>query len=128
MARTNKRHYALFKREVKYWLNRFGLSEWRVTTFHQSGDVKDARASYVAYAEDRVCSIFLEPDWGDNIVTDELIKRSAFHEVVHVLFCRLTSLANTRCVPVGMIDEEEHVVVHRLQQLFYGGTEEGETE
>jgi hypothetical protein len=131
MARTTQRHYGIFKKTIKYWLGYFGLSEWRVTTFHQSNSApgaEHARASYIAYSEDRICSIFLEPDWKDNIVTDELVERSAFHEVVHVLLCWLTYLALQRSTTAQEIDEAEHVIIHRLQSAVFGNIEEGEFE
>jgi hypothetical protein len=121
--KTTKQHFEIFKKEVRLWLKKFGLFEWRVDIRHDDSlDVKcAARASFWADAESVIAVIALSPDWGPDKVTGGRIKSSAFHEVLHLLFSHMAWTANARNVDAGYFEEEEHKVIRRLENLFYGG-------
>ena len=124
--KTTKRHFKIFSREIEQWAQKLGMHEWRITVFHKkNARVENARASFVAYVQDRIATIYLEPDWGegDYRLSDCIIRKSAMHEILHLLFARLTYLSVSRAATQEQIDEEEHALVHRLEALFFGTLE-----
>ncbi len=122
MGLTTKKDFQIFSKEAEKWIKLFNLSDWRVSLFHKSGE-ENALASFSAYPIDKVASLFLEPDWQDNVINNHSLKKRAFHEVLHVLFARLTFLGGLRYIMPDDIGNEEHAIIHRLESIFYGGTE-----
>ena len=116
--KTTKKHFEVFKKEVRLWIDRLGLAEWRLDVRHVDTD-GNARAWFWADSEGMYAVIGLSPDWGSDNVTQETLKSSAFHEVLHLLFASMTWAANERHVSKGYFEEEEHKVIRRLENTLY---------
>ena len=118
--RTTKEHFRIFQDEAQYWIERFGLKNWRIVFTHEKWDHEESSyANYGYNAEDRNVTINLEPDWQDEKVTEYQLRRSAFHEVVHVLLCRLRYLALCRTLGRLEIDEELHTVIRIMENAVW---------
>ena len=80
--KTTKKHFELFKKECERWIKFFGLIDWRIEY-----ELQDLPNDYARIEAD-LCN-----KWADIWLADELpkdvttlqIKRSAFHEVCHLL-------------------------------------------
>ena len=120
--KTTKKDFALFKKEVDKWKAELGLAGYRITTGHMDNEENVCRAWY-ASADNTVCSIFLSLDWEDDEITSKRLKRSAFHELNHVLFTKIHSMLVAR----GYSNEEAvdaiHNVIHTYENYFYGDDE-----
>ena len=122
---TTKHDFRVFSQAVRLWVDRLGLTDWRVTLLHQNNsEVEHARASFSAYVSDRVATVYLEPDWKTNKPSDFILEKCALHEVAHILFATLTDYAAARYIGPCDIANEEHAIIHRLEDVFYGGIED----
>lgn len=121
--KTTKRHFEVFKKEANLWIGRLGLQEWRIDFFH--GDNKSippdsCRAWFDADVGGIVGMLGLSPDWGEDLINENRVRQSAMHEVFHLLFAQMSWLAGYRYSPKGSYDEEEHKVIRRFENLYYG--------
>ena len=121
--KTTKRHFEIFQKEALLWIDRFGLTEWRIDFFHgdnQSFPPDSCRAWFDADVGGLVAMIGLAADWGGDKITDKLLRQSAMHEVLHVLMAQMSWLADYRFPTKGAFLEEEHKVIRRFENLYYG--------
>jgi hypothetical protein len=121
--KTTNRHFEIFKKEANLWLDRLGLTEWRIDFFHgdnQSLPPDSCRAWFDANVEGMVGMLGLAPDWGGDRVTDTRVRQSAMHEVFHILLAQMSWLAGYRYSLKGSFEEEEHKVIRRFENLYYG--------
>lgn len=123
-SRTTTAHFQIFKKEVRLWANRFGLKHWRIVFYHEDADDNDPCMAWMNTAfNDKIANIGLARSWPGEEVTVHKIKRSAFHEAVHLLLSDLVILGQERWSVQGAYQAEEHAVIRRLEALFYGDGE-----
>lgn len=123
--KTTKRHFAIFKKEVLKWANKFGLIGWELY-FEHPKDIPDARADVHWDISGRVATIRLSQDWGHDRPYDIMIRKCAFHETMELFLCRLGKLARARyLIDDNEILEEEHNIIRTLETiLFFEGKRE----
>jgi hypothetical protein len=124
--KTTAKHFRIFKREAELWIDRLGLKDWDVTFVH--GDNPTGKPCYAWFSgevEGRFCQIGLTPDWTPTKITVGHLKKSAFHEVFEVVLCQLSWIAECRFAREEEIPEAIHVVIRRLENLFYGKERSG---
>jgi hypothetical protein len=116
--KTTKKHFELFQKEAAKWIEYLGLKGWRVTFRHYylSGSRAEIHSDSLA---DRSVSIFLSTDWGNDLVTDSNIKRSAFHEVCELLLLRIYSMAVDRDSTESQVTEESHNIIRTLENTVF---------
>ena len=119
--KTTKKHYELFKSECSRWIDKLGILDYRVCYYHEdwSDSYGEARAWCRWNIEGRIASMCLNTNWKRDEVTISNIKRSAFHEVSHLLLGRLDTLASARFVMPEDLKEEIHAVIRRLENLVF---------
>ena len=116
--KTTPKHFELFKKECLKWINVLGLNDWEMDYTHK--DIKSEWRSWVAYdVINRIATINLEISWDDNKPTDNLVKRMAFHEVLHLLFADISALVNSRTVTQKMLDMCEHKLIRILENILW---------
>ena len=113
--KTTPEHFAVFEAAVRKWVDRFGLRDWDI-------DVKRGRCGGDEFAicergEQHAGDITLSTRWGKP-VTDELLERCAIHEVCHLVLADFAKAAEARFVREGEIDEQEHTVIYRLENVL----------
>jgi hypothetical protein len=121
--RTTTTHFKIFKKEAGLWLDKFGLKDYSVCFLHSNEGPEDTRAWIESDFNGKIASIGLSRDWSGDEVTVHKVRRSAFHEVVHLLLANLIVLGQERWTVKGIYDAEEHAVIRRLEALFYGSGE-----
>lgn len=117
--KTSQRHFKIFKKECQRWIKGFNLSNWQVYFKHLKfrGEVK-AFARLKSNLSSHTATIFLNKDWEKDLLTDERIKKSARHEVMHLLLARLGELSRSRYVTPTEFIEAEEEIVNRLVNYF----------
>ena len=119
--RTTSRDFEIFKREAELWIGRLGLTDWSVDFFHSDNpDGRPCRAWFRGEIEGRFCLIGLSPDWSGIKITDEAVRKSAFHEVCEVMLMPLAWVAECRYAREEEIPEATHTIIRRFENLFYG--------
>ena len=114
--KTPKAKFELFQSEVVRWIEEFGLYDWDIDIELGSftADAGDAEINYYAkYAKIKL---------GDNLSTENLtdteIKRTAFHEVFHVVLAGLYIRAKDRHWSNMEYEIEEHSIINRIHNVI----------
>jgi len=122
LLKTTKKQFKLFKKEAQKWIEFYGLKSWTVTFFHIELRNSSCAASCSWTPADKTVSIGLnicvDVD-SDESITDELIRRWAFHEVNHLLLANLYSIATHRFIQTSDVDEEVHAILAILENSFF---------
>ena len=119
--KTTKVQFELFKKECEFWIDHFGLKGWHVEYIHQNHD--DGRACCGWKISGRIANITLSTEWEDwrkEPITENDIKRSAFHEVCELLLSRLSMMAKNRIANHDdVVDEEVHNIIRTLENTIF---------
>ncbi len=116
--KTTKKDFIIFKKECEKWIKIFGLKNWDIEFYH-ADSLKDSRASTTYAVIDRSISIYLNIDWKNDTISNDNIRKSAFHEVSEVLMCKLRNLAEYRYTTFHEIDEEVHAIIRTLENVLW---------
>jgi len=111
---TTKKHFEIFRKECQKWVKIFNLSNWQVYYEHKviEGDA-ECYARLNANLYGYVALIQLNKCW-KGVPTNKGLKKSARHEIVHLLLARLGELAKSRYISGTELIEAEEEVVNRL--------------
>lgn len=122
--RTTSKHFDIFKKEAFLWIGKFNLGCWGIGFFHtDTSDGELNRAWLSVQYSHQLASIGLTRNWGNNAVTVHKVKRAAFHEVFHLMLANLMIMGQDRWANQDTIEAEEHSVIRRMENLFYGREE-----
>lgn len=115
MTKTTEQHFELFKKEVKKYIEEFGLKGWEVSYEHKCKD-EDNYSSLRYSMMNRTATFSLTKNWGDEVtpLTSEAIRESALHEVLHLLLARFYTLAGARFIEEEELREEDEAIVTNL--------------
>ena len=127
--KTTKKHFKFFKKECRYWLDRFDLGSWQVCFEHANYPDMPSRAWHATKWKGRTSTLGLAVDWkqdhGDTYELDKPTKKkialSAFHETCELLLVRLHINANIDAKP-SIIDENDevtHAIIRRLEKAVW---------
>ena len=118
-------HFAFYKQEVRYWLDRFGMKDWEISFEMIIDSQNNALLTHDALSRTA------EFGFGDNqrvaegLSLENDISNSAFHEVAELLTSRLYMLARKRTWDLEEWQSEVHVIVHRLMNTFWSPCQSG---
>ncbi len=115
--KTSKKDYELFKKECRKWRDILGLMNWEICWVHDKID-ETSRAEIVADPTSRIAVITLNTEWSTDIVTDNLIKRTAFHEIMELLLAQLGLFGNYY-ISEGLVEEEIHKIIRTLENVLF---------
>jgi len=115
---TTNKDFQLFKAECKKWIEILGLKGWEIIYKHEDNKIK-GRANFHIQLIDRISVITLSKTWGDNIVSKNSIRRSAFHEICEVFLSRIKIIAESRFINSDEIDEEIHAIIRTLENVIF---------
>lgn len=113
--KTTTRNYQYFKERVTYWQKELGQMGWAIHFVHEKLD--DMFAETRMNNSSHVAVVVLSTDWGGDHVTEKQLNRTAFHEVLHLVFNNLTTEAKSRYSSEYDIDRAEHEVIRILENL-----------
>lgn len=116
--KTTAKDFEKFKRYCAEWIEVFGLRDYRFCFFHPGGESGYGRCR--ANSLSRSARISLCKDWGKDIeVTDDELRRTALHEVLHVVFNQFVELSRERWVQEEEVLTAEEVAVTRLENAIF---------
>jgi hypothetical protein len=110
--------FTRFEKAARHWLGRLGLTDWHVEIVApKSGD--DGRTAAISFNETnrkaRISWYGTPKDRGrDALATTIPPETHALHEVLHLLFADMTSMAGKRGESHEDSIREEHKVIERL--------------
>ena len=113
--RVTKRHIELFKRRVKYWLDRFGINEYQL--YFEVEDVESAYGACIADLPGMVATIVLAEQW-DEEITDEGIESTARHEAIELLMQPLWHATLCRELNIDWANSQRHTIIRRLERVL----------
>lgn len=117
--KTTKKDFELFKSECLNWQKKLGLTNYKFYFYHNKNGGKSHADVYTGILSDYHATFNFYEDWEDDGITDENIKRVAFHEVCHILLARLVTVAENRFVTEDEVDESAHEMIRRLEHIFF---------
>ena len=117
--KTTPAHFKTFCDYARIHVAAFGLTDWEISYEHAQVEGFFATASTNLAA--RKATITLSVDVGNDAPTDEMLDKSALHEVLHVLLAPLADLIVTdRKVTHKEAEGAEHGIVMRLLAILEG--------
>jgi len=117
---TTSKDFQLFSKEIKKWQIKLGLLDWRIDLFHLDAEEFVSRGWTNIKDGNFIASIGLAVNWGEDTVTNKTLKETAIHEILHVLLADLCYFAEHRNTPAGLVDNEEHRIIRRLESVLTG--------
>jgi hypothetical protein len=116
--KTTVKQFDLFKETVAMWVDRLGLTEWRL---HVELDDEDKECKVYGYCSsdwnNRTATITLVQRWWHK-PSDEEVTRTARHEVFELLMQPLWHVACDRSFDYDHGCATRHEVIRRLENLF----------
>lgn len=115
---TTPEHFEIFKAECEYWIERLGLQGWHVTYKQKELREPDWLAECNAGLCSRAANISLNTFWNRE-VTEEILKRYAFHEVGELLLWRVEEVGMARFISPDEMREAIHEVIRTLENCLW---------
>lgn len=117
--KTTDKHFKIFKKECERLIKEFGLIGWEVCIVHQETS-KNSFADFQPDLVGKVATIRLNTEWDNTIkpLTEQALKVSAKHEVIHLLLARLSVNAQCRFLTSDDLTEAEEELVRILEKLI----------
>lgn len=115
--KTTKQHFEVFKGECQKWIDILKLDNWDV---HYRWYLdKNSRGSCSTDLDGYVATLELSKEWRNyDKLTDDDIKQTAKHEVIHLLLARLSQNARARYVSSDDLGESEEELVRKLEKII----------
>lgn len=116
--KPTKKHFEIFKKECLKWIDRLELNGWEI----QFGwtEKEGVFSSLGGKLIGRTVTFFLCKDWSNTItpLTESNIRKTAKHEVIHLLLLRFTINAVSRYVTSDELEEAEEEIVRKLEKII----------
>ena len=113
---TANRDFEIFKREFLKYQKLFGLTGWKVYFKYEESDV--SFASIQMDFDNSVATVRLNSHLPDKDHPFKDVRRSAKHEVIHLLLGRIEGEARARYTTQGTLGEALEEAIHRLESLI----------
>lgn len=117
--KTTRKDFKLFKSECEYWINKLKIDDVRVaysiTEPAMDGDASTLQDFAAKYVEIKLTPD-LYPHQGETL--NEMIKRLAKHEVIHILIGEMMIVAMARFTNEEEIRSCNHRIVRKLEKLI----------
>lgn len=121
MVELTENDFNIFKSEAEYWLNQFGLKDWRVDYAFEKLD-EENRAECRYHWHGKTACLALNK-WPSDSLSQGQIEESAFHEVCELLLIEMRRIALDEHIPFeereGLTDCACHSVIRRLENSVF---------
>lgn len=121
MVELTERDFQIFKDEARFWIDKFGLLDWRIgfefkklddNTYAQCDSQQLGKWAYLILNK-----------WQSEQISEYQIRQSAFHEVCEVLLQELRRIALNEAIPFDersiLTDSAAHGVIRRLENSVF---------
>ena len=116
--KTTAKHFEIFKTECQKWIEIFGLKGWQVIYDHVKMDRDTIKADCNYSVIKRHCEIRLNTSYPHKVSNDS-IRRDAFHEVCELFIGELVTLAEYRYSTKDEIEEQAHAIIRTLENVLW---------
>lgn len=120
---TTAEHFEIFKAEVKHHVREFGLLDWAVCIRHEDnlpGSLGECEVLII----NKTAIIRLAVDWSGAELTNDEIKKVAYHEVCELLLADLGQVwqwhMGTEDEKKQLVAKFKHDVIRRLENRYFG--------
>jgi len=115
--KTTAAHFEYFKSEVLRWVEKLGVTDYRVGFLHTN---IDAYARVRTLSVKKVATVDFCTDWytEERPLNKASITDTAKHEAIHILLSDLASIGNSRFVTTDEALTAEEATVRRIQRLL----------
>jgi len=113
--RTTKKDFKHFKQCLKHYYKKYHLSGWHVYYSHETCD---GLAQMVPDIRVRAVNFILDPKWVGVKVTRKKLKRTAKHEMAHLILEPLMSVAVNRYTLKDNLSAASEEVSQHLTELL----------
>jgi len=114
---TNNDHFVFFKKQCQFWIQRYGLFNWRVYYTHEK--LEDCFAATYFNILGRAATITLSTTFFGMEPNERFLDIVAFHEITHLLFGRMDCAAKSRNMQYDEFDECVHEAIRILENVLY---------
>ena len=117
--KVTREHFEQFVDYCKTFIAAFGLHDWQTVYFHSMPDPHDTALACVEIptVQGKIAQIALNTVWPDK-VTDERLRMTAAHEVLHLLLADITCTAlyteELASATRRALTTAEHAAINRL--------------
>lgn len=114
-TQITKKEFAIFKAECQKWVNVFGLRDWKM--YYHFEEIDNALGGINRDYEGKTARVSLHP-FQCRVPRSEVIesvKRTALHEILHLLLGELDWLRSSRVLTEQVWNAAEHGVIRRLE-------------
>lgn len=118
--KTNAKHFKVFRKECEKWIPLLGIMDWRIVIEHKDLEGEKNLAWSCINSSQKSCSLLLSRDWSDNKITNEAIKRCAFHEAFHVRLSVVDDMLTSRGYSTDEADKVLHGLIYIFENYIYG--------
>lgn len=119
MNKPTAHHFKVFQQEAKKWIAKFGLVGWEIVFARE--DIQ-GRAACRLNMQSRCAGLVLANDFKGDL-TDEEMRRSAFHEVCEILLARTWFICmNSDLTPrqrESHMEEARHEIIRILENTVW---------
>lgn len=118
MVQTTKKDFKLFKKEFRKWQRFFGLKNWKVVLLHEDTEERglaDINSNISGY----ISTCKLSVNWPKCEYSKYQIRKTAFHECIHLLLARYAVAAKCRFINESELDEADHELVRILENTVF---------
>lgn len=119
-TKTTKKDFEFFCTCCAEYIDKLKLGDWHVVYKHADLREHSFAASCEWHIEHRYATLTLATYWGpDNPITDNEIRRSALHEVLHLL---LADMHADMELSTNTVNKLEHQIIVRLTNWLCSST------
>jgi hypothetical protein len=117
-VKTTTKHFAEFKRYHAEYLTKYGLLQWCIQYEHRAGETT-WHAETEPHFAGKVATVRLAVEWGElRPLNTEQLRKTAKHEVNHLLLYSLYWHATARYISPDTLQEAEEAIVRTLDRLI----------
>ena len=117
--KITKKHFELYKQEVMFWIEYYGLHGFEVHFFHDGDNMRPGDMASVYYdIVARYTNFKLNKTWELEVNNHE-IKKCAFHETTELFLARMVVIGNTLYCSSDEIGEAAHAVIRTLENRLF---------
>ena len=106
-----------FVAEVKYWVNKFGLTEWELRFELQEDNENEAFLIHDVETGD--ATFVLSNQWELKNFSEKAIRLAAFHEVQELILVPLREMAEDRNFNDKDYTKETHRIIRRFENSIF---------
>jgi hypothetical protein len=119
MKRTSKKHFEIFKNECQKWVDKFELNNWDIKYHWKKLEKFDGgeNIGVATYSAEVYLDKEIEDEHADTDLT-KFVKKTAKHEILHILLKRLAINASARYINECELTEAEEELVRKLEKII----------